>query len=98
MRYWIETGQQKAGAPLAPDQVRALDALDALLGDPALVVEFDLHEGDVFLVNNHLVAHGRTEYEDADVSSRRRHLVRLWQRFRTGPAAARPQARAEGTA
>jgi hypothetical protein len=96
MRYWIETGQAKAGMPLGPDQVRAMDALDELLADPALAVEFDLHEGDIFLVNNHLIAHGRTEYEDADVSSRRRHLVRLWLRFRAETG--RPRRRAEGTA
>jgi hypothetical protein len=94
MRYWIETGQEKAGQPLGPEQVRALDALDGLLADPALAVEFDLHEGDIFLVNNHLIAHGRTEYEDADGSTRRRHLVRLWLSFR----AAEHERLAEGRA
>jgi hypothetical protein len=97
MRYWIETGHQKAGVPLTPEQLEAMDLLDQLLGDPTLAVEFDLHAGDIFVVNNHLVAHGRTEYEDADTSSRRRHMVRLWLRFRAGNGAAVREA-AEGSA
>jgi hypothetical protein len=96
MRYWIETGHQRAGLPLAPEQLEAMDLLDQLLADPTLAVEFDLHEGDIFVINNHLVAHGRSEYEDADTSSRRRHMVRLWLRFRGGDVPA--VRRSEGSA
>src|SRR5439155_14237161 len=31
LRFWIEAGHEKAGAPLTPAQTAALDALDAVL-------------------------------------------------------------------
>src|SRR5262249_43449074 len=39
LRYWIEVGQEKAGKPLTPEQIAALDTLDAVLADPKLRVE-----------------------------------------------------------
>jgi alpha-ketoglutarate-dependent taurine dioxygenase len=82
LRYWIEAGHEKAAEPLTPEQVRALDALDAVLVDPALRVEFALRPGDMFYINNRWLLHNRTGFEDHAEPERRRHYVRLWLRRR----------------
>jgi alpha-ketoglutarate-dependent taurine dioxygenase len=84
LRHWIEAGHQKAGAPLTPAQVGALDALDEVLRRPGLRVEFDLRPGEMFFINNRWLLHNRTAFEDHPEPERRRHLVRLW--LRTKPA------------
>jgi alpha-ketoglutarate-dependent taurine dioxygenase len=80
LRYWVESGHDKAGQPLDAARREALDALDAVLGDPALRAEFALEPGDLFLVNNRWVLHNRTAFEDHPEPGRGRHLVRLWLR------------------
>jgi alpha-ketoglutarate-dependent taurine dioxygenase len=82
LRYWVETGHEKAAAPLTPEQVRALDVLDGVLAEPDLRVEFSLKPGDMFFVNNRWIFHNRTAFEDHPDSERRRHLVRLWLKKR----------------
>lgn len=76
MRYWIERGHQRIGAPLTASQRHALDTLDALLCSPTLGFTRRLAPGDLLFVNNTTVAHGRTSYRDE--LGRPRHLMRLW--------------------
>ncbi|MCA8948115.1 MAG: TauD/TfdA family dioxygenase, partial [Planctomycetes bacterium] len=76
MRYWIETGQSKAGVPLAADEQRAFDLLDELLQSPENVVRFRLERGDVMFVNNRWLAHNRTAY--VDTADNVRTLQRMW--------------------
>jgi alpha-ketoglutarate-dependent taurine dioxygenase len=78
LRYWIEAGHEKAGQPLTPGQRAALDALDAVLGEPARRVEFALRPGEMLFLNNRWLFHNRTAFEDHAELERRRHLVRLW--------------------
>lgn len=65
-------------APLSPVQTAALDLLDALAEDPELHLELDFAPGDIQLVNNHVLLHDRTAFEDWPEDARRRHLLRLW--------------------
>jgi hypothetical protein len=78
LRYWIEVGQQKAGQPLEPQQIKALDTLDGVAGRPELAAEFTLERGQVLMVNNRWTLHNRTGFVDYEEPERRRHLVRLW--------------------
>jgi hypothetical protein len=64
--------------PLSARQVAAMDAMDRLNNDPRLVLSMDLRPGDMQFLNNHVVMHSRTEYEDHPEPERRRDLVRLW--------------------
>jgi alpha-ketoglutarate-dependent taurine dioxygenase len=78
LRYWIEAGHAKVGTPLTGAQVEALNALDGVLSDASLRVEFAMRQGEMFFVNNRWVLHNRTAFEDFSEPQRRRHLVRLW--------------------
>jgi alpha-ketoglutarate-dependent taurine dioxygenase len=80
LRYWIEVGHEKAGAPLTPAQVAALDALDRAAALPGLRVEFALRAGEMLFVNNRRLLHNRTAFADFADPPRKRHLVRLWLR------------------
>jgi hypothetical protein len=86
-RQYIESARRFADVPpLTAAQVEALDLLDALAEDPALHLEIDFQPGDIQLVNNHVLFHDRTAFEDWPQPERRRHLLRLW----LAPAEARP--------
>lgn len=63
---------------LTPAQLEALDYFDAVLMRPDLCFRMDLEPGDVQLINNHIVLHSRTDYEDYEEPERKRHLLRLW--------------------
>jgi alpha-ketoglutarate-dependent taurine dioxygenase len=76
MRYWIEKGHLEANIELTGREFAALDTLDELLRLPQLTVKFKLEAGDHLWVNNHLVAHNRTEYREHP--QRPRHFVRMW--------------------
>jgi alpha-ketoglutarate-dependent taurine dioxygenase len=84
LRYWIEVGHEKVGAPLTAQQLSALDALDRVAGDPGLRVEFDLRPGEMLFVNNRWILHNRTAFEDHPEPERRRHYVRLWLQTEEG--------------
>ncbi|HLZ76014.1 TauD/TfdA family dioxygenase [Phenylobacterium sp.] len=78
-RQYIESARRFDGvAPLSAAQTAALDLLDAVAEDPAFHLEIDFQPGDIQLVNNHVLFHDRTAFEDWAEPARRRHLLRLW--------------------
>ena len=70
---------------LTPEQVEALDHIDAICADPSFHLDMALEPGDVQLVSNHFVFHSRTAYQDHPEPERRRHLLRLWLACADGP-------------
>jgi hypothetical protein len=86
-RQYIDSARRFAEvAPLSAQQRAALDMLDACANDSTFHIEIDFHPGDIQLVNNHVLLHDRTAFEDWPEPERRRHLLRLW----LAPAAAQP--------
>lgn len=83
LRYWIEVGHEKAGLPLTPAQIHAMDVFDQVARDSELVADFALKPDDMFFINNRWILHNRTAFEDFEEADRRRHLVRLWLRDRS---------------
>ncbi len=78
-RQYIESARRFAEvAPLTAQQCAALDMLDACANNPAFHLEIDFQPGDIQLVNNHVLLHDRTAFEDWPEPARRRHLLRLW--------------------
>jgi len=86
-RDFIEAAQRFEDVPrLTPEQVEAMDLLDALSADPEIHLDMVLEPGDVQLVHNPQALHARTAFEDHPEPERRRHLLRLW----LSPANGRP--------
>jgi hypothetical protein len=57
-------------------QLEALALYGELTKELALDMQFE--PGDIQLLNNHLMYHGRTQYEDYPEEERKRLLLRLW--------------------
>jgi Taurine catabolism dioxygenase TauD, TfdA family len=76
---YIRSAQRGAHVPpLSPAQLEAMAVLDQLNSDPRFSVTMDLQPGDMQFLNNHIILHGRTAYEDHPEPERRRDLIRLW--------------------
>lgn len=81
-RVMVEPGMELAGTPLTSDQRAALDLLDELLTDPALVSTCRMQTGDALINNNRSTLHGRLAYQDDPQSPRNLKRLWLWQRHR----------------
>ncbi|RVX40849.1 TfdA family taurine catabolism dioxygenase TauD [Nonomuraea polychroma] len=76
---YLRSAQRGAHVPpFTPAQEEAMDLLDRLTNDARFALTMDLREGDMQLLNNHVVLHSRTAYDDHPEPERRRHLLRLW--------------------
>ncbi|SDS68408.1 Taurine catabolism dioxygenase TauD, TfdA family [Streptomyces sp. TLI_053] len=77
-RYWIERGQQETGRPFPPGRLAALDTLHGVLTDPGTVLRVPMRRGDLLLLDNTAVLHGRTGFSDPVGPGERRCLARVW--------------------
>ncbi len=63
---------------LTPEQIELLDLLDAILPDDKFCYSMQLDRGDLQLLNNYVVIHSRTNFDDHEEPEKKRHLLRLW--------------------
>jgi hypothetical protein len=73
---YIRDGQAKIGEPLTPLEIEALDTFYAIAEEHVLAM--DLLPGDLQFVNNYVLLHDRSGYEDFEEPDRKRHMLRLW--------------------
>ncbi len=79
LRQFIHNAQLLPAAPrLTEEDIAALNALDALCERPGIAVEMPFAPGDIQIVNNTVILHGRTPFDDADDTDQRRLLLRIW--------------------
>ena len=83
---YVKQGHRLMRSPLDDRMLAALDALRAAIETPAHCFDFYLTPGQIEFVNNRVVAHARTRFENANGADQGRHLIRLWVR-RTGGTA-----------
>ncbi len=75
--WYIRDAQRHPSVPrLTPQQVELLDLIDATAEELSLAMDFQ--PGDVQLLKNSTMLHGRAAFEDWDDAPRKRHLLRLW--------------------
>lgn len=77
LRQYIQSGYDKQRLSLSDAQTAALEKLDSLLGEPEFVWQVMLEPGDILVLNNRTICHGRTAFVD-DANLPPRHLVRIW--------------------
>ena len=82
-RGTIQKAIDTPGVGISDEKAAALARIDATMNDPDLVFEMELAPGDIQFVNNYTVLHGRSAFTDGGDVSTRRHLVRLWLKFRS---------------
>jgi hypothetical protein len=84
-RDFIEAAQHRPEVPrLSPEQIEAMDMMDALANSPEFRLDMDFRPGDMQFLHNHQILHARTAYVDWPEPERRRHLLRLWLSARNG--------------
>lgn len=76
----IERSVKRAGVKLSAVAAAAIDFFVAVAARPQIYLDMALEPGDIQFINNHLIVHGRTDYEDHPEADRRRRLLRLWLR------------------
>jgi alpha-ketoglutarate-dependent taurine dioxygenase len=81
LREYIELGHRHAEVPpLDGAQREALDALDAELENPALQITRKLAPGELAIIDNRSVFHGRRSFDDSADEGEKRLLLRTWIR------------------
>ncbi len=79
LRVLIDRAHKHPDLPsLTPQQIEALDQVEAVAAEPNHVVRFRQESGDVLLLNNWLVLHRRARFEDDPDPEQRRHILRVW--------------------
>ena len=73
-------GYEKTGRVLDEAGAAAVTLMENFLADPGNRLDLWLEPGQIQILNNRVIVHGRTPYEDHEEPDRRRHLVRLWLR------------------
>jgi hypothetical protein len=79
-RSYINGGAGKAGQSLDDLDREILDFVDATARRDDLAMQMAFEPGDIQLLNNFTVLHGRRAYEDYPERERQRYLLRLWLR------------------
>ena len=76
----IRRGYQKTCQVLDNAGAQAVEIMNNFLADPAHRHDFWMERGQIQILNNRSIVHGRTPYIDHEAPEKRRHLVRLWLR------------------
>jgi len=77
---YVYNGHKLAGEALDEAGREALLAMRGIVDDPDNWIEFRIERGQFQYINNRQFAHSRTAFQDASDGSRRRHMIRLWNR------------------
>ena len=78
-RNRVRTAQDLDGVPQLTDAQReCCDLLDEILRRPDVMFTTWLEPGDLQLMNNHVMLHSRTEFDDYEDPAKKRLLYRLW--------------------
>lgn len=77
LRDYIEKGYEIKKKELPKNLKKAFDELDKLLANKKFIKKIKLKRGDLILLNNHILAHGRTTFK-IDKKTNTRKLYRIW--------------------
>jgi len=76
----IDRAVERAGVTLTETEAGAVRFVAEVATRPGVYLDMALQPGDIQILNNHVIMHGRTDYQDYPEMARRRHLLRLWLR------------------
>ena len=79
VRRFIVSAERHEQVPALSDAQReALDLLQDIAAEPEMHLAMDFRPGDIQLINNYAIMHGREGYTDDSRDGQQRHLLRLW--------------------
>ena len=77
LRDYIEKGYEIKKQKLSKIQINAFNYLDKLLENKKFLKRTKLVKGDLVILNNHILAHGRTTFK-IEKKNTSRKLYRIW--------------------
>ena len=77
VREYIEAAYKIKKIKLAPGKIEALNFLDKLMQSNRFQKKIKLNQGDLIILNNNILSHGRTKF-DLNSGDDQRTLVRVW--------------------
>ena len=87
IRGYIDLAISEGHVSPSEAELEALAYMEEVSERPDIRLDFRLEPGEVNFTNNCFLLHTRTEFEDSDDPAQRRHLLRLWLREESRPAA-----------
>ncbi len=78
LREYIEAAYTIKKIKMTKQEIKALDYLDNLLTQKRFQYQYKLNQGDIIILNNNLLAHGRSGFKIN--STKQRSLMRIWTR------------------
>jgi TfdA family taurine catabolism dioxygenase TauD len=76
---YIESARRFTDAPAMTDeQNEAIKLFSEVCADERFCLRLPFQPGDIQFLQNHVVYHSRTEFEDWPDPTRKRHLLRIW--------------------
>ena len=77
LREYIDTAYKIKKIKLKPDRIKALNFLDKLIQNSRFQKKLKLNQGDMIILNNNILAHGRTRFS-LSPNVDQRTLIRIW--------------------
>ena len=78
IRGYVDLAVEEGLLELDTRELEALDYFDEVANRPDIRLDVLLEPGDATIINNCLLLHRRTEFEDDADAARKRHLLRTW--------------------
>ena len=79
LREYIEKGYKIKKINIKPNKIKVLNFLDKLLKNHLFQKKYKLNKGDIIILNNNMLAHGRTKFR-LSLAKEQRTLIRIWVR------------------
>jgi hypothetical protein len=71
-------GHHELHLPFTAREIEAINLFDDIVREPSNRVIFPMQAGDMVVINNYVVMHGRQAFEDDPEPERKRRLLRIW--------------------
>jgi hypothetical protein len=78
LRFYITEGHRKTGVPLSREAIESMDIFDELMTQARFQFTYKLNPGEMLIMNNHLMLHGRKSFSDGDNGKSKRLLIRTY--------------------
>ena len=82
---YIRNAAKAGHARLSDADLDAVKAIEIMAESPEYYLDMQFQDGDIQFLNNRVILHGRTHYEDSPEIENRRHLLRMWLRAPSWP-------------
>ncbi|WP_144639838.1 TauD/TfdA family dioxygenase [Bordetella genomosp. 13] len=77
---YIRNAAAAGHSRLGDADLDAIKAVEIMAESPEYYLDMQFQDGDIQFLNNRVILHGRTHYEDSPEIGQRRHLLRMWLR------------------